>query len=527
MLDETDEFFIGINCFGICGDADGDGDPASTSLELDERGGVDVAAFGDTESCLVGLDLIGVDSLMPDQVLDVVVGYPNDRFGARNTFFCFDNDGACFGFYSYERDGSLSGARIVSSLLRNFLHPAPSTDITTIATTTENEIISSTTTIPSSTTTFNDTNATDNTTATNTPSPIPQWVVDNNPLTSSERPDLIFTVREFSALKQLLATLRNINNNNNNNSSNDDDVWHVNVAAYCGSNQDDGIGEDFVPQLDLLADLFTRRYNIPTPAPTPLPTPLPTPFPTPAPTTSTMSTAKSLTTSSLATASTTTSSTNLFPTTTNDSPIIITTNNDNAKSETKNSILSSSSSTIDSNSFLSPTLSTTIATTATTIAINQHTLFADNSQLIDDGDGVSTPVLVLTILIAVVAYIGIALLAVGCYVHRREQAAVAHDVSALPLGYVDGTNEEFDSCSTNDSAWSESDSGEPNPNDSSRAKAANLSAMYDRLEEIRDSVVASDVAHPHLQNYQTVPLHFEADEHDDQSSPYNTKIFWD
>lgn len=30
----TDELFIGINCYGICGDADGDGDPSVTSDAL-------------------------------------------------------------------------------------------------------------------------------------------------------------------------------------------------------------------------------------------------------------------------------------------------------------------------------------------------------------------------------------------------------------------------------------------------------------------------------------------------------------
>ena len=34
-----DEFHMAINCFGICGDADGDGDPSRTAAELTARGG--------------------------------------------------------------------------------------------------------------------------------------------------------------------------------------------------------------------------------------------------------------------------------------------------------------------------------------------------------------------------------------------------------------------------------------------------------------------------------------------------------
>jgi hypothetical protein len=52
-----DTFNIGINCWGICGDADNNGDPNSSSPELVDRGGVDLPNFRNTESFAVALDL--------------------------------------------------------------------------------------------------------------------------------------------------------------------------------------------------------------------------------------------------------------------------------------------------------------------------------------------------------------------------------------------------------------------------------------------------------------------------------------
>jgi hypothetical protein len=44
---------IGINCFGVCGDADGDGDEGSTSMMLNGNGGVDHPKFGGSETVAI------------------------------------------------------------------------------------------------------------------------------------------------------------------------------------------------------------------------------------------------------------------------------------------------------------------------------------------------------------------------------------------------------------------------------------------------------------------------------------------
>merc|ERR1711991_1138675 len=45
----TDVLQIGIDCFGICGDADGDGDPGASSLALASLGGLDYPDLSRTE----------------------------------------------------------------------------------------------------------------------------------------------------------------------------------------------------------------------------------------------------------------------------------------------------------------------------------------------------------------------------------------------------------------------------------------------------------------------------------------------
>jgi len=46
----TDILYVGIDCFNICGDTDGDGDPSGTSTALAGLGGEDVPEFGPGES---------------------------------------------------------------------------------------------------------------------------------------------------------------------------------------------------------------------------------------------------------------------------------------------------------------------------------------------------------------------------------------------------------------------------------------------------------------------------------------------
>jgi hypothetical protein len=55
----TDALEIGVNCYGICGDADGDGDASRTSAALASVSGVDIAMFGGSETALVAFDFSG------------------------------------------------------------------------------------------------------------------------------------------------------------------------------------------------------------------------------------------------------------------------------------------------------------------------------------------------------------------------------------------------------------------------------------------------------------------------------------
>ena len=76
----TDELKIGIDTLGICGDADGDGDPSVTSPALAGNGGQDTANFSGQEVFTISLDLDN------DGVPDVVTGVDasSDITGARN-----------------------------------------------------------------------------------------------------------------------------------------------------------------------------------------------------------------------------------------------------------------------------------------------------------------------------------------------------------------------------------------------------------------------------------------------------------
>ena len=64
----TDVLYVGIDVAGIAGDADGDGDPASTSAALAATGGIDQPHFGGGECFALALDLDG------DGAFDVMAG---------------------------------------------------------------------------------------------------------------------------------------------------------------------------------------------------------------------------------------------------------------------------------------------------------------------------------------------------------------------------------------------------------------------------------------------------------------------
>lgn len=63
----TDELHIGINCFGICGDADGDGDSGRTSSVLAGLGGSDLPKYAFARSVFPFLNATNVAFSTPRQ----------------------------------------------------------------------------------------------------------------------------------------------------------------------------------------------------------------------------------------------------------------------------------------------------------------------------------------------------------------------------------------------------------------------------------------------------------------------------
>lgn len=72
----ADEFSIGIACWVICGDADGDGNPGQTSSALSGLGGNDFPNMAQSESFLVAFDFGGPNQAPADGALDFILGYP-------------------------------------------------------------------------------------------------------------------------------------------------------------------------------------------------------------------------------------------------------------------------------------------------------------------------------------------------------------------------------------------------------------------------------------------------------------------
>jgi len=96
----TDTMYVGINTFGICGDADGDGDPGGTSAWLASTGGVDLLNLGSTETIAVYFDL-DKDGTFASPDFDVIAGVSSTDhiFGFKVAEFSGDpyNPGAAFG----------------------------------------------------------------------------------------------------------------------------------------------------------------------------------------------------------------------------------------------------------------------------------------------------------------------------------------------------------------------------------------------------------------------------------------------
>lgn len=189
-----DEFSVAINCFGICGDADGDGDPSRTSPELSDNGGTDSPNFAQSEACAFALDVgnPAINSAEPDGTFEFIMGYPSDNKEPANRFPCgtaFDQ--TCFGLYSVIPDPTLT-----DHLGNRFRYDA-------------------------------------NTAATFS------FAKDRNPNLSAVRPDIEWSIERFNALRSAVGvppvdTTGVV-------------PFSMNVRAFCGSFNDDGVGEDTFP----------------------------------------------------------------------------------------------------------------------------------------------------------------------------------------------------------------------------------------------------------------------------------------
>lgn len=72
----TDTMSVGVNFFGIAGDADGNGDPGTSDPATIAAGGIDLPHLGGRESIAVAFDTNG------DRKFDIIAGVPADKSAA-------------------------------------------------------------------------------------------------------------------------------------------------------------------------------------------------------------------------------------------------------------------------------------------------------------------------------------------------------------------------------------------------------------------------------------------------------------
>ena len=78
---EEDALYVGINFFGIAGDADGDGNPSVTTQELLALGGQDLANLASSEAIQIQFDWNG------DKEFDTIAGVPLMRMRTPSRLF--------------------------------------------------------------------------------------------------------------------------------------------------------------------------------------------------------------------------------------------------------------------------------------------------------------------------------------------------------------------------------------------------------------------------------------------------------
>jgi hypothetical protein len=187
----------------ICGDADGDGDAGRTSSALANSGGVDFPNYAKSETFLIALDFGETDNGEPD----FIIGYPVAEAVDSAPFPPPCNrdlfDSTCFGLYRY------SGTSLTLPQNRfRWVENDAALDVTPKA-----------------------------------------HARDNNPNPSTTRPGIEWTVLSFNTLRER-AGYRRVPVNNSL-------PWSFRFLAFAGSNEDDGVGEDFMPASGMLRVEFS------------------------------------------------------------------------------------------------------------------------------------------------------------------------------------------------------------------------------------------------------------------------------
>jgi len=220
--DIEDELLIGVDCYGVCGDADGDGDPGSASPELRALGGQDLPDLARGEGIALVLDFdLNVADVLPSFVpnllvpFDFVIGVPAGQpaeavAGATgdqvSTLPCTRgqtqnnllNMANCLGVYEYQDTTAVN-------IARRFLRPAQIDGM--------------------------------------------NWPVRNaNPNPSPARPDLEWVIGRITDLRARKGAAFTRSNR---------EPWTVLMQAFAGSFLDAGIGEDYLPsQTDFIEISF-------------------------------------------------------------------------------------------------------------------------------------------------------------------------------------------------------------------------------------------------------------------------------
>jgi hypothetical protein len=195
-----DNMFLGIDCYGICGDADGDGDPSRTSSVLAGNHGIDRADLsgGEGVGIFMSFDYAVADVLPTFQDAadllvpwNVVLGVPGGQPRSGPPLPCTANNATmnstnCFGLYTYDNT-------IAVPMLRRFQAPFYGT--------------------------------------------VGGWNVFNaNPTPSAGNPDIEYVITNVSQLQSEFGA-----------AAPPFAPWTVLVQIVSGSSDDGGIGDDFLP----------------------------------------------------------------------------------------------------------------------------------------------------------------------------------------------------------------------------------------------------------------------------------------